>query len=422
MLRPALPRPSHAQRVVLGLGTTQTLGWASSYYLPAMLAAPMALDLGLATHWVLAAFSWALVVSALMGPVAGWAIDRWGGRPVMSLASVGFAAGLGLLSQAQGAGQLFLAWSLLGMAMAGGLYEAAFATVVKFDPAGARRAITGITLMGGLASTVGWPLTAWLTQELGWRGACLVWAALHVGVNLPIHLWLRSGSVQPDKAQANSAEALSSSPSSSPYSVPLHAHHHRRAAALLASTFALTWFISTAMAAHLPVLLQAQGMTLATAVWLGSLMGPAQVLARMAEYSLLKHVHPLLSARLAAAMHPLAALLLLALGAPAGVVFVLMHGAGNGVLTIAQGSLPLVLFGPQGYGLRQGMLMLPARFVQALSPLLFGLALQSWGAQALWLTAALGAACLGALLCLPKVHPLVPPQPVALPAGQKKQV
>jgi MFS family permease len=214
----------------------------------------------------------------------------------MSLASVGFAAGLGLLSQAQGAGQLFLAWSLLGMAMAGGLYEAAFATVVKFDPAGARRAITGITLMGGLASTVGWPLTAWLTQELGWRGACLVWAALHVGVNLPIHLWLRPRSVQPDKAQANSVQTHSSSPG---YST-LPAHHHRRAATLLASTFALTWFISTAMAAHLPVLLQAQGMTLATAVWLGSLMGPAHVLARMAEYSLLKHVHPLLSARLAA--------------------------------------------------------------------------------------------------------------------------
>ena len=414
MLRPALPRPSPAQCVVLGLGTTQTLGWASSYYLPAMLAAPMAHDLGLATHWVLAAFSWALVVSALMGPVAGWAIDRWGGRPVMSLASLGFAAGLGLLSQAQGTVQLFLAWSLLGMAMAGGLYEAAFATVVKFDPAGARRAITGITLMGGLASTVGWPLTAWLTQELGWRGACLVWAALHVGVNLPIHLGLRPRSVQPERAQANSAQ----SPSSLPGTFPLPAHHHRRAAALLATSFALTWFISTAMAAHLPVLLQAQGMTLATAVWLGSLMGPAQVLARLAEYSLLKHVHPLLSARLAAAMHPLAALLLLASGAPAGVVFVLMHGAGNGVLTIAQGSLPLVLFGPRGYGLRQGMLMLPARFVQALSPLLFGLALQSWGAQALWLTAALGAACLGALLCLPKV-PLVP---AALRAEQKKQV
>ena len=418
MLRPALPQPTHAQRVVLGLGTTQTLGWASSYYLPAMLAAPMAHDLGLATHWVLAAFSWALVVSALMGPVAGWAIDRWGGRPVMSLASLGFAAGLSLLSQAQSAGQLFLAWSLLGMAMAGGLYEAAFATVVKFDPAGARRAITGITLMGGLASTVGWPLTAWLTQELGWRGACLVWAALHVGVNLPIHLWLRSRSELPDKAQTNSAQATSSMTCSA----PLPAHQHRRAAALLASTFALTWFISTAMAAHLPVLLQAQGMTLATAVWLGSLMGPAQVLARLAEYSLLKHVPPLLSARLAAAMHPLAALLLLALGAPAGVVFVLMHGAGNGVLTIAQGSLPLVLFGPRGYGLRQGMLMLPARFVQALSPLLFGLALQSWGAQALWLTAALGAACLGALLCLPKVPPIVPSLPVALPAGQKKQL
>lgn len=125
-----------------------------------------------------------------MGPVAGSAIDRWGGKAVLCLASLAFAAGLGLLPQAQGVGQLFLAWNLVGMAMAGGLYEAAFATVVKFDPAGSSRAITGITLMGGLASTVGRPLTAWLEHELGWRGACLVWAALHVGVNLPKHAWL----------------------------------------------------------------------------------------------------------------------------------------------------------------------------------------------------------------------------------------
>lgn len=403
LLRRSLP--FGALRPALGLGATQMLGWGSSYYLPATLAAPMALELGLPTHWILAAFSWALVVSALLGPVFGAAIDRLGGRPVLCLASLVFAAGLALLSQAQGPVLLFAAWTLLGVAMAAGLYEAAFATVVKLEGPQARRSITGITLLGGLASTLSWPLTAWLETQWGWRGACLVWAALHLLVSLPIHALLRPapGAQATPQAQAGTAalEPVRHLP----------AHQHRRAALLLASAFATTWFISTAMAAHLPALLQAQGMSLASAVLLGSLIGPAQVLGRIAEYSLLQRVPPLRSARLAAALHPLGACVFLALGVPAGAAFVLLHGAGNGVLTIAQGSLPLTLFGPQGYGQRQAMLMLPARCVQAFAPLLFDLALQRWGAQSLWLSATLGAVCLSALMLLPGLPRTEPQSP-----------
>jgi predicted MFS family arabinose efflux permease len=399
------PRPFGAQRIALGLGTTQMLGWGSSYYLPAMLAVPMALELALPTHWVLAAFSWALVVCACMGPISGAAIDRFGGRPVLCLASLLFAVGLGLLSQAQGPVLLFAAWTVIGAAMAAGLYEAAFATVVKWEGTSARRSITGITLLGGLASTLSWPLTAWLETQFGWRGACLVWAGLHLLVSLPIHALLQPAPGVPAGRQED-ADAMSSHPPSH-----LPAHQHRRAALLLASAFATTWFISTAMAAHLPALLQAQGMSLATAVLLGGLIGPAQVLGRVAEFSLLQRVPPLRSARLAAALHPLGACMFVVLGTPAGAAFVLLHGAGNGVLTIAQGSLPLALFGPQGYGRRQGMLMLPARCVQALAPLLFGLALQRWGAQALWLSAALGGACLGALMLLPGLPRTAPKTP-----------
>ena len=170
---------------------------------------------------------------------------------------------------------------------------------------------------------------------------------------------------------------------------------------LLSAVFALTWFISTAMAAHLPTLLMAQGIPLATALLLGSLIGPAQVAGRVAEYTLLRHVHPLLSARLAGAMHPLGALLFLLAGAPAGAMFTVVHGAGNGVLTIAQGTLPLVLFGSGGYGLRQGLMMVPARLAQALAPFVFGLALAQWGGGALWLSTALGGLCVAALLLLP---------------------
>ena len=171
-------------------------------------------------------------------------------------------------------------------------------------------------------------------------------------------------------------------------------------AVLLAVVFAVTWFVSTAMAAHLPQLLMASGATLTAAVAAAALIGPAQVAARLLEFGLLRRMHPLLSARLATLMHPVGAAVLVLIGAPAAAAFALLHGAGNGILTIAKGTLPLVLFGPHAYGERQGLLMVPARIAQALAPWLFGVCLARWGANALWLSAALGLVAFGALLLL----------------------
>ena len=154
------------------------------------------------------------------------------------------------------------------------------------------------------------------------------------------------------------------------------------------------------MAAHLPQLLQAHQISLGSALLIAALIGPAQVAGRLLEYTALRHIHPLLSARLAAAMHPLGAALLLTLGAPLGIAFALLHGAGNGILTIAKGTLPLALFGPQGYGARQGLLMLPARVTQALAPWLFGWCLELWGPRALLVSGAIGFAAAVALLRL----------------------
>jgi hypothetical protein len=174
----------------------------------------------------------------------------------------------------------------------------------------------------------------------------------------------------------------------------------RYASALVAYVFAATWFTSTAMASHLPGMLQAAGATLAVAVGVGALVGPAQVAGRLLEFGFLRRVHPLLSARLATLTHPLGVLALLGLGPAMAPVFALLHGGGNGILTIAKGTLPLALFGPQGYGQRQGWLMLPSRVSQAFAPVLFGLALQAWGAQALWLSFGLGLSACGALMLL----------------------
>jgi hypothetical protein len=161
--------------------------------------------------------------------------------------------------------------------------------------------------------------------------------------------------------------------------------------------FAAVWFGSTAMAAHLPLLLQSLGLGAGAALSVAMLVGPAQVLGRLLEFGWLRRVHPLLSARLAALAHPLGALGLVLFGPGAAVLFAGLHGAGNGILTIAKGTLPLALFGPVGYGARQGWLMAPARLSQALAPLLFGVALAHWGAGALWLTAGLGLLALALL-------------------------
>ncbi len=174
----------------------------------------------------------------------------------------------------------------------------------------------------------------------------------------------------------------------------------RRPSVLLAIMFAITLFISTAMAAHLPRSLMAAGATLATAVAIGALVGPTQVAGRLLEFGFLRKIHPLLSARLASLMHPLGACVLVLFGAPVAAIFALMHGAGNGIPTIAVGTLPRMIFGSKGYGQRQGLLMVPARVLQALAPWLFGVFLDRWGTGALWLSAVLGVVAFGSLLLL----------------------
>jgi MFS family permease len=385
--------PPRAVSTVVLLGSAQTLAWASSYYLPAMLAASMARDLGIATPTVFAAFSLALLVSAALGPAAGRAIDHWGGRPVLVASNVVFAAGLAGLGLAPTPAAMFVAWLLIGVGMAAGLYEAAFAALVRLHGQDSRNLITGITLFAGFASTVGWPLSTLLEAQIGWRGACFAWAGLHLLVGLPLNLALpRAAPLAPVVAGAAAAVTTSA---------PERAGR-RRAALILAFVFAVTWFVSTAMAAHLPRLLQAGGATLAAAVAIGALVGPAQVGGRLLEFGVLRHVHPLLSARLAALMHPVGAVCLALVGAPLAALFAILHGAGNGILTIAKGTLPLVLFGAHGYGLRQGLLMVPARVAQASAPWLFGLLLDRFGAGALWISSALGLAAFAALLLLPK--------------------
>jgi MFS family permease len=368
------------------------VAWAASTYLPAILAVPMATDLGVSPATVFGAFSASLVVMALAGPPVGRAIDRRGGRGLLAISNAVLAAGLALLAAAHGPAMLFGAWGVLGLGMALGLYDAAFATLVRLHGADSRLPITGVTLIAGFASTIGWPLTAFLAAHGGWRMACLAWAAILIVTALPVNLLCLPAA----GAAAGTANPASSSEEAKP---------PRAAMPLLIAFAATTAFVTSAMAAHLPGLLVAMGATSVAAVGAAALLGPAQVLARIVEIAAARRyrLHPLVPARIATALHPLAGATLAVFGgaaAPAA-AYAVLHGAGNGLITIVRGTLPLALFGQAGYGHRQGVIAVLARAMQAAAPFSYAWVLYNIGPRAaIALTAALSLAALAALLAL----------------------
>jgi MFS family permease len=389
---------------VLALGFTQTLAWASSTYLIAIVANPIAKDLDLTASTVFGAFSVALVVMGVSGPAVGRWIDERGGRGALAMSNAVMACGLLLLAAAPNAVLLFAAWIVLGVGMALGLYDAAFAALVRTFGAQARGPITGITLIAGFASTVGWPLTALVAEHFGWRASCIAWAATHVLIALPMNLIFIPATAHIPPAAA--ARSRASEPASGALNESAAMSLHLRRAFILVTVFtSMAAFVTSAMAAHLPGLLLAFGATSAAALGAAALVGPAQVMARLAEFLAAQRFkfHPLITARIAVALHPFGAVLLLVFGGPPLVAsaFALMHGAGNGMVTIARGTLPLAIFGVDGYGRRQGLIGVSARGMQAVAPYAFGLSLERYGpAAAIGLSVGFSLLALAALIAL----------------------
>ena len=376
-------------RVVLALGTAQTLAWGSSYYLPAILADPIAYDLGISSNWFFAAFSASLVISGLLGPRVGRQIDRVGGRQVLCISNFVLAGGLALLGASTSVWTMSAAWLLLGAGMGLGLYDAAFGALGRIYGKDARGAITGITLIAGFASTVAWPLSSLGLATIGWRETCYAWALAHIIIGLPLNLSL------PRTETVQTSEAVTAKPH-----IPID-----RTMVLLSLAFAAAWTVTSAMAAHLPRIVEAFGATPAQAVFAGMMIGPAQVGARVMEASLLNRFHPIVSTRLACITHPIGACVIGMFGGGAAAAFALLHGAGNGILTIARGTLPLAIFGPENYAYRLGLIGAPSRICQAMAPLAFGLLIEPMGRLVVAVSAGLSLAALVALMFL-QMHPL----------------
>ena len=374
------------RRAGLTLGVTQTIAYAASSYLPAILATRMAADLKVTPAFVFGAYSAALLLLAFLAQPLGRRVDRVGGRGLLAASSLVFAAGLIGLALCRTPLQFCAAWMIMGLGMATGLYDIAFAALVDwFGPEG-RRPITGVTLIAGFASTIGWPLTSWMADHEGWRGACLFWAGAHLLVALPLHLSLQRGG----------ARRLPASPPAPIEGAP----DPTRAMILLAVAFGAMAAVGSAISAHLPPLLVAVGATPVAALAAAALVGPAQVAARLGEFAIVRRIHPLDSARLALALFPLGAALLLSGGGAFVAPFAILYGCGNGLITIARGSVPLALFGAAGYGARLGLIAIPGRVVQAIAPLAFALLMQVSPALAVVALASLCVLGLGCLLAI----------------------
>jgi MFS family permease len=376
------------KRLTVALGSAQLLAWASSYYLLATLGRPMAASFGIDPAWVYASFSGALLIAAALGPRVGRHIDQYGGRRVLMGSNLGFALALLWLAAAPNAAMLVIGWLLLGAAMPFGLYDAAFATMVRLRGLRSRSGIVGITLIAGFASSVSWPVTALIESHLGWRLACSFWALLHLTVGLGIHArWIPRFVAEPPVPAATAA-ALDPRPVTPSMTVMV----------LIATAFTASGFVFASMATHLPQLLIESGVAPAAAVAAAALVGVAAVAARLVEAGFLQRFHPLVSGYVAIVLHPIGAALMILFGVPLASAFAVLHGASVGLMTIVKGTLPLALFGAQGFGHRAGWLEAPSRVVQAATPLLFGLALERLHGGAIWISFTAGAMGLSALL------------------------
>jgi predicted MFS family arabinose efflux permease len=359
--------------LITGLGLTQILAWGSSYYLPAVFAAPIAADTGWSLTWVIGGLSLGLLVAGLVSPWVGRTINRQGGRLVLAGSSVLLAAGLVALGLAQSLPLYILAWAVIGTGMGAGLYDAGFATLGRIYGVDARRMIVTLTLFGGFASTVCWPFSAYLVQHFGWRSACLVYAAIHLCVALPIHLLLVPRVREKDSDALEDADRKG---------MPLVARERYVTFVLLAAAIALCSVISSVVSVYLLTILQAGGLSLAAAVSLGALVGPAQVGARIVEMAFGRLYHPIRT-MLAATVLVMIGLGLLLIGFPILLLALIPYGAGIGIESIARGTLPLALFGANNFAALMGKIAMPSLVAQAVSPSIGAVILQASGAHGL---------------------------------------
>lgn len=360
--------------VVAALGLTQIIGYGTLYYSFSALAASMAADFGWSQEWVFGAFSISLLAGGLAAPLAGSWIDRHGSGKVMAWGSVG--AAIALVACALAPSPIAFAAGLMAIELASTfvLYNAAFALLVQINPVTAPRTITYLTLIAGFASTIFWPLTSALHATLSWQEVYFVFAVFHLGLCLPIHMWLARLSAISD---AGPIEA------STKHSVEgiLPAERRQSGFVLMSMGLALVSFVDAAILIHMLPMLTALGLGSAS-VLIGTLFGPAQVASRLFSMLSGNRIQPLGLALISGLLVPVSVGVLLLSGSwvPGALAFAVIFGLGAGLASIVQGTLPLALFGSHGYGQRVGKATAIRLVATAAAPFVFAFMMQHLGA------------------------------------------
>lgn len=374
MASEAEARPLDRRVVITALGIAQILAWGTSFYFPAVFAEPIVSDTGWSLGWVVGGTSIGLLVAGLISPQVGRVIDRHGGRPVLLASSLFYAAGLIGVGVAPALPVYLLAWALIGIGMGSGLYDSVFAALGRLYGSGARGPITNLTLFGGFASTVCWPLSAFMIDHVGWHTACFIYAGLHLLVALPLQMSV----VQRAPAHISTNDARDGN---GRRAEPPRIANEMQIFALLAVVLSLAAGIGSIVVVHLLIFLQARGVDFAVAVSLGTLFGPAQVGARVVERLFGNRYHPIWT-MIASCVLMAIGLLLLFGSFPILVLIIVFYGAGYGISWIGRGTLPLALFGPVRFPRLMGKLAFPSLIVQALAPSAGALLIEASGTNA----------------------------------------
>ena len=391
--------PRMVTRTIVILAITQILNWAFLFYAFALWAPRILLETGWADSVVFGGYSLSLLTCGVTAPFAGRLVDRHGGRHVMAAGTFLGAIGLAVLAVSYQPELYFMAFALIGIGMAGALYDPAFATLTQVAGTEARRAISTLTLAGGFASTLAWPLTLFLFEWFDWRSMALIYAGVMIVLCTPLHLF-----GLPNKADRQHADNLRLLQKTDG---PLHEKRARGPVWLALGLFALVimahGFVTSAFSVHVIHVLSQSGLSEAVAVSAGALIGPSQVVARLIEMIYGRAIPALTLGLISVALLPLAFLLLILL--PPSLIsaglFALIYGASNGLVTIVRGVVPLALFGPEGYGRRLGLISGPALALKAVAPMLIGAVLTGQGVGAvLWISLGCGIIALASIATL----------------------
>lgn len=344
--------------VITALGITQIFAWGASYYLLTVLAAPISAETGWPLTLIIGGLTLGLLAGGTISPRIGRLIERFGGSSILSVSSICFGTGLCLLGASNHVTVYLAGWISIGAGMASGLYGAAFATLGRAYGSDSRSAIAALTLWGGFASTVCWPLAAFLVSQFGWRGTCFVYAAIQFGICLPLHYFLMPRAT-------SSTGAGQATRTVGPKFTP----EQKKAFYFFATLITFGGTIAAMVAVNLFTLLQARGLTLANAIALGAMIGPAQVAARLIEITFGNRYKPIWTMIASTGLIAIG-LILLWVGSSLVALAIILHACGNGIWSIARGTVPLALFGPAGYATLMGRLKMPNLVSQAIGPVI----------------------------------------------------